>query len=87
LHRWCVAPSQPYPSHAAPTVSAALVPCAWPASAASTPDAWRRPLALFLAGLHNAPTPTPTPKPLPGPALTAAELGDVLQDLGPHRTP
>ncbi|WP_405725392.1 hypothetical protein [Streptomyces sp. NBC_00028] len=45
----------------------------------------RRPLALFLAGLHNAPT--PTPKPLPGPALTAAELGDVLQDLGPHRTP
>lgn len=50
---------------------------------ATTPDAWRRPLALFLAGLHTA----PTPKPLPGPALTAAELGDVLKDLGPHRTP
>ncbi|NUP15972.1 MAG: TetR/AcrR family transcriptional regulator [Streptomyces sp.] len=51
-------------------------------TAATTPDAWRRPLALFLAGLHTA----PTPKPLPGPALTAAELGHVLQDLGPHRT-
>lgn len=49
----------------------------------TTPDAWRRPLALFLDGLHTSPARSP----LPAPALTAAQLGDVLQGLGPHRTP
>lgn len=49
---------------------------------ATTPDAWRRPLALLLAGLR----PEATPAPLPGTALTPAQLGDVLQELGPHRT-
>ncbi|EKX69464.1 TetR/AcrR family transcriptional regulator [Streptomyces ipomoeae] len=47
---------------------------------ATTPDAWHRPLALFLDALRTAP-----PSPLPGPALTADRLGDVLQGLGPHR--
>ncbi|MGX1251448.1 AcrR family transcriptional regulator [Streptomyces ambofaciens] len=46
------------------------------------PDAWRRPLALFLAGLRTA----PAAGPLPAPALTAAELAEVLRELGPHRT-
>ncbi|MDT7839749.1 TetR/AcrR family transcriptional regulator [Streptomyces justiciae] len=50
-------------------------------TSAATPDAWRRPLCLFLSGLHTA----RTVRPLPGQALTAAELDDVLQDLGPHR--
>lgn len=54
-------------------------------TAATAPDAWRRPLALLLGGLR-AGTPAPPPPPLPGPALTAAELGDVLRELGPHRT-
>ncbi|KOU63937.1 TetR family transcriptional regulator [Streptomyces sp. MMG1533] len=49
---------------------------------ATTPEAWRRPLALFLAGLR----PSPTSPPLPDPALSPAQLGDVLQELGPHRT-
>ncbi|MFI1754947.1 TetR/AcrR family transcriptional regulator [Streptomyces sp. NPDC020571] len=49
---------------------------------ATAPDAWRRPLALFLAGLRTAPAAAP----LPAPALTAAELGEVLRELGPHRT-
>ncbi|WP_411099085.1 TetR/AcrR family transcriptional regulator [Streptomyces sp. x-45] len=48
----------------------------------SVPDAWRRPLALFLAGLRTA----PAAGPLPAPALTAAELAEVLRELGPHRT-
>ncbi|MEU1046848.1 helix-turn-helix domain-containing protein [Streptomyces sp. NPDC005897] len=48
----------------------------------SAPDAWRRPLALFLAGLRTA----PAAGPLPAPALTAAELAEVLRELGPHRT-
>ncbi|MET8901360.1 helix-turn-helix domain-containing protein [Streptomyces sp. NPDC004538] len=51
-------------------------------TAAATPDAWRRPLALFLAGLREA----PAAPPLPAPALTAADLGEVLRELGPHRT-
>ncbi|MFC5953835.1 TetR/AcrR family transcriptional regulator [Streptomyces pratens] len=51
-----------------------------PLTTAATPDAWRRPLALFLDGLRTAP-----PSPLPGRALTGAELGDVLQEMGPHR--
>ncbi|MCY0950630.1 TetR/AcrR family transcriptional regulator [Streptomyces sp. H27-S2] len=48
---------------------------------ATTPDAWHRPLALLLDGLR------PAPAPLPGPALTTAQLGDVLRELGPHRAP
>ncbi|WP_432079939.1 TetR/AcrR family transcriptional regulator [Streptomyces sp. WAC 04229] len=51
-------------------------------TAATTPDAWRRPLALFLAGLRTA----PVAPPLPAPALTAADLAEVLRELGPHRT-
>lgn len=47
------------------------------------PDAWHRPLTLLLAGLRAS----PTAPPLPSPALTADELGDVLQGLGPHRAP
>ncbi|MFF0680418.1 TetR/AcrR family transcriptional regulator [Streptomyces tendae] len=52
------------------------------AAAAAPPDAWRRPLALFLAGLRTV----PVAGALPAPALTAAELGEVLRELGPHRT-
>ena len=48
---------------------------------AATPDAWHRALTLLLDGLR------PAPAPLPGPALTAAQLGDVLRGLGPHRAP
>lgn len=48
---------------------------------AVAPDAWRRPLALLLDSLR------PTPLSLPSPALTAGQLGDVLQGLGPHRAP
>ncbi|MCF2127011.1 TetR/AcrR family transcriptional regulator [Strepomyces sp. STD 3.1] len=51
-------------------------------TAATAPDAWRRPLALFLAGLRTG----PASPPLPAPALTAADLGEVLRELGPHRT-
>ncbi|WP_395573067.1 TetR/AcrR family transcriptional regulator [Streptomyces sp. BK79] len=51
-------------------------------TAATVPDAWRRPLALLLAGLRAA----PASEPLPAPALTADGLGDVLRELGPHRT-
>ncbi|TXS40017.1 TetR/AcrR family transcriptional regulator [Streptomyces sp. OR43] len=50
-------------------------------TAATTPDAWHRPLALLLDGLR------PAPAPLPGPALTTAQLGEVLRELGPHRAP
>lgn len=53
-----------------------------PAAAVASPAAWRRPLALFLAGLRTA----PVAEALPAPALTAAELGEVLRELGPHRT-
>ncbi|MER6288611.1 TetR/AcrR family transcriptional regulator [Streptomyces sviceus] len=52
------------------------------ATAAGT-EAWRRPLALLLDGLRASPAVAP----LPSPALTADELGDVLQGLGPHRPP
>lgn len=47
------------------------------------PEAWRRPLALLLDSLRASPAVAP----LPSPALTADELGDVLQGLGPHRSP
>ncbi|MFG3130408.1 TetR/AcrR family transcriptional regulator [Streptomyces tendae] len=71
---------------AVPALTAATAPpaeAAAPGSAAAAPpDAWRRPLALFLAGLRTA----PVAGPLPAPALTAAELGEVLRELGPHRT-
>ncbi|MFJ4200856.1 TetR/AcrR family transcriptional regulator [Streptomyces sviceus] len=50
---------------------------------AAGPEAWRRPLALLLDGLRASPGIAP----LPSPALTADELGDVLQGLGPHRPP
>lgn len=54
-------------------------------TAATTADAWRRPLALLLDSLRP-PRPTPTPPPpLPEPALTAEQLGEVLAELGPHR--
>ncbi|MEV1021400.1 helix-turn-helix domain-containing protein [Streptomyces sp. NPDC050264] len=49
---------------------------------AAAPDAWRRPLALFLDSLRSS----PTPPPLPSPALTPEQLGDVLGELGPHRS-
>jgi AcrR family transcriptional regulator len=51
-------------------------------TAAAAPDAWRRPLALLLTGLRT----DTLRSPLPGASLTPAELGDVLQELGPHRT-
>lgn len=47
----------------------------------TTTDAWHRPLALLLDGLR------PAPAPLPGSALTPAQLGSVLGELGPHRAP
>lgn len=50
-------------------------------TAATAPDTWRRPLALFLDSLR------PARKPLPGAALTAGQLADVLRELGPHRAP
>lgn len=59
------------------------VPALTTATAATTPDAWRRPLSLFLDGLRAS----PATRPLPAPALTEAELGDVLKELGPHRAP
>ncbi|MER7173507.1 TetR/AcrR family transcriptional regulator [Streptomyces mesophilus] len=50
--------------------------------AATAPDAWRRPLALFMAGLR----PVPDAAPLPAPALEPAQLHSTLGALGPHRT-
>jgi AcrR family transcriptional regulator len=50
---------------------------------AAGPEAWRRPLALLLDGLRASTALAP----LPSPALSADELGDVLQGLGPHRAP
>lgn len=50
---------------------------------AVTPEAWHRPLALLLDGLRASAAAAP----LPSPALTADQLGDVLQGLGPHRAP
>ncbi|GGL32182.1 TetR/AcrR family transcriptional regulator [Streptomyces violaceoruber] len=70
---------------AVPALTAATAATAAAASAPAAetaPDAWRRPLALFLGGLRTAPAAAS----LPAPALTAAELGEVLRELGPHRT-
>jgi len=70
---------------AVPALTAATAATAAAASAPAAetaPDAWRRPLALFLGGLRAAPAAAS----LPAPALTAAELGEVLRELGPHRT-
>lgn len=71
---------------AVPALTAATTPptdrTAPGAAPATPPDAWRRPLALFLAGLRTA----PVAGALPAPALSAAELGEVLRELGPHRT-
>lgn len=52
-----------------------------PALTTAAPDAWRRPLALLLDGLR----PHPAVPGLPEPALTAAQFGEVLLGLGPHR--
>ncbi|MGI5456411.1 TetR/AcrR family transcriptional regulator [Streptomyces sp. CA-249302] len=49
-------------------------------TAATTPDAWQRPLALFLDSLRRAPVP------LPGSPLDGDQLADALRELGPHRT-
>lgn len=51
-----------------------------PALTTVAPDTWLRPLALLLDGLRAHPD---TP-PLPTPALTSADLGTVLLNLGPH---
>jgi len=70
---------------AVPALTAATAATAAAASASAAgaaPDAWRRPLALFLGGLRTAPAAAA----LPAPALTTAELGEVLRELGPHRT-
>ena len=70
---------------AVPALTAATAATAAAASAPAVetaPDAWRRPLALFLGGLRTAPAAAA----LPAPALTTAELGEVLRELGPHRT-
>jgi AcrR family transcriptional regulator len=69
-------------ARASPDTTATPDTTASPDADATAPDAWRRPLALFLAGLRTA----PAAGPLPAPALTAAELGEVLRELGPHRT-
>jgi hypothetical protein len=49
-------------------------------TSAAGPAAWRRPLALLLDGLRA----TPVTGPLPSPALTATQLNDALQGLGPR---
>ncbi len=53
-----------------------------PLAVAAGPDAWRRPLALFLEGLRD---PAHEPRPLPGRPLDEEELGQVLGEMGPHR--
>ncbi|MFE4086390.1 TetR/AcrR family transcriptional regulator [Streptomyces sp. YIM B13502] len=53
-----------------------------PLAVAAGPDAWRRPLALFLEGLRG---PGREPRPLPGRPLDEEELGQVLGEMGPHR--
>ncbi|MEV7016569.1 helix-turn-helix domain-containing protein [Streptomyces sp. NPDC093991] len=53
-----------------------------PLAVAAGPDAWRRPLALFLEGLRG---PASEPRPLPGTPLGEEELGQVLGEMGPHR--
>ncbi|MFF4471667.1 TetR/AcrR family transcriptional regulator [Streptomyces sp. NPDC001599] len=67
---------------AAATAAGSATTTAAGSAAVPAPDAWRRPLALFLGGLRTAPAAAA----LPVPALTAAELGEVLRELGPHRT-
>ncbi|WP_369231586.1 TetR/AcrR family transcriptional regulator [Streptomyces sp. R21] len=52
-----------------------------PALTVTGPDAWRRPLALFLDGLRHSPGLSK----LPEPPLTADRLGTVLRELGPHQ--
>ncbi|MFS4092952.1 TetR/AcrR family transcriptional regulator [Streptomyces sp. AF1A] len=52
-----------------------------PALTTVSRDAWLRPLALLLDGLRAR----PAAPPLPAPALTSAQLGKVLLNLGPHR--
>ncbi len=52
-----------------------------PALTMAAPDAWLRPLALLLDGLRAR----PAVPPLPASALTSAQLGEVLLNLGPHR--
>ena len=54
-------------------------------TAVTTPDAWRRPLTLLLAGLRPSASPPAPQPPLPEPALTAEQLHAVLGELGPHR--
>lgn len=49
-------------------------------TSAAGPDAWRRPLALLLDGLRA----TPATDALPSPTLTATQLNDALQGLGPQ---
>ncbi|MER6352222.1 helix-turn-helix domain-containing protein [Streptomyces sp. NPDC001634] len=51
-----------------------------PALTMAAPDAWRRPLALLLDGLRARAAGAR----LPAPPLTAAQLGEVLLNLGPH---
>ncbi|MEU5837750.1 helix-turn-helix domain-containing protein [Streptomyces diacarni] len=53
-------------------------------TAATTPDAWRRPLTLFLDALR---APTLSPSPLPTPPLTPPQLATTLHQLGPDRGP
>ncbi|MEU5461079.1 TetR/AcrR family transcriptional regulator [Streptomyces althioticus] len=53
-----------------------------PLAVAAGPDAWRRPLALFLEGLRG---PAREPRPLPGRPLDEEVLGQVLGEMGPHR--
>ncbi|WP_073947704.1 TetR/AcrR family transcriptional regulator [Streptomyces kebangsaanensis] len=52
-----------------------------PALTTAAADAWRRPLALLLDGLRARPVASG----LPGAALTEAQLGQVLLDLGSQR--
>ncbi|MDX2601965.1 helix-turn-helix domain containing protein [Streptomyces caniscabiei] len=54
-------------------------------TAVTTPDAWRRPLTLLLAGLRPSASPPAPQPPLPEPSLTAEQLQSVLGELGPHR--
>ncbi|MEV6378419.1 helix-turn-helix domain-containing protein [Streptomyces sp. NPDC051773] len=54
-------------------------------TAVTTPDAWRRPLTLLLAGLRPSASPPAPQPPLPEPSLTAEQLHAVLGELGPHR--
>lgn len=61
-------------------VALAALGRAVPALTSTAPDAWRRPLALLLAGLRAS----PAADPLPEPSLTPRQLGAFLGYLGPH---